>query len=79
MDLYPIAVNKTCMENSPLFKVQFIEKVDFGGTLVLNICENFYNEELIKDFIDICKELDINFEIEKEYQYEQANLRMAKL
>ena len=53
--------------------------VDFGGTLVLNICENFYNKELIKDFIDICKELDINFEIEKEYQYEQANLRMAKL
>ena len=28
MDLYPIAVNKTCMENSPLFKVQFVEKVD---------------------------------------------------
>ena len=53
--------------------------VDFGGTLVLNICENFYNKELIKDFIDVCKELDINFKIEKEYQYEQANLRMAKL
>ena len=28
MDIYPIAVNKTCMENSPLFKVQFVEKVD---------------------------------------------------
>ena len=28
MDLYPITINKTCMENSPFFKVQFVEKVD---------------------------------------------------
>ena len=53
--------------------------VDFGGTLVLNICENFYNKEIIKDFIEICKEKGINFEIDREYQYEQANLRMKKL
>ena len=53
--------------------------VDFGGTLVLNICENFYNKEIIKDFIDICNEHGIHFEIEREYEYEQANLRMEKL
>ena len=52
---------------------------DFGGTLVLNICENFYNKEIIKDFIDICSEVGIHFEIEREYEYEQANLRMMKL
>ena len=53
--------------------------VDFGGTLVLNICENFYNKKLIGDFVDICKEKGIHFEIDREYEYEQANLRMAKL
>ena len=53
--------------------------VDFGGTLVLTICENFYNKEIIKDFIDICNEKGIHFEIEREYEYEQANLRMEKL
>ena len=53
--------------------------VDFGGTLVLSICENFYNKEIIKDFIDICNEHGIHFEIEREYEYEQANLRMEKL
>jgi hypothetical protein len=53
--------------------------LDFGGTLVLTICENFYNKEIIKDFIDICDEKGIHFEIEREYEYEQANLRMRKL
>ena len=53
--------------------------VDFGGILVLTICENFYNKEIIKDFIDICKEKGIHFVTERDYQYEQANLRMAKL
>ena len=53
--------------------------VDFGGTLVLNICENFYNKKIIKDFIDICNEMGIHFEIEREYEYEQANLRMEKI
>ena len=53
--------------------------IDFGGTLVLNICENFYNKQIVKDFIDICDEVGIHFEIDKEYQYEQANLRMEKL
>ena len=52
---------------------------DFGGTLVLNICENFYDKKVIKDFIDICNEMGIHFEIEREYEYEQANLRMEKL
>ena len=53
--------------------------VDFGGTLVLTVCENFYNKEIIKDFIDICKEKGIHFEIDREYQYEQANLRIKNL
>ena len=53
--------------------------VDFGGTLVLNICENYYNKNIVKDFIDICNEVGIHFEIESEYEYEQANLRIKKL
>jgi hypothetical protein len=53
--------------------------VDFGGTLVLTVCENFYNKEIIKDFIDICNEKGIHFEIDREYQYEQANLRIKNL
>ena len=53
--------------------------VDFGGTLVLNICENFYNKQIIKDFIDICNTTGIHFKIEREYEYEQANLRMEKV
>ena len=53
--------------------------IDFGGTLVLNICENFYNKSVIKDFIDICDKLGIHFEIDREYEYEQANLRMKKI
>ena len=53
--------------------------VDFGGTLVLTICENFYSKKIIKDFIDICNEMGIHFEIEREYEYEQANLRIKKL
>ena len=28
MDLFPILINKTCLENSPFFKVRFVEKVD---------------------------------------------------
>ena len=56
-----------------------LSAVDFGGTLVLNICENFYNKEIIKDFINICNEIGIHFAIEREYEYEQANLRMKKL
>ena len=53
--------------------------VDFGGTLVLNICENFYNKNVIKDFIELCNDVGIHFEIAREYEYEQANLRMKKL
>jgi hypothetical protein len=53
--------------------------IDFGGTLILNICENFYNKQIIKDFIEICNEVGIHFEISSEYEYEQANLRMKKI
>ena len=53
--------------------------IDFGGTLVLNICENFCDKKVIDDFIDICNEKGIHFEIAREYEYEQANLRMEKL
>ena len=53
--------------------------IDFDGTLVLNICENFYNKKVIQDFIDLCDEVGIHFEVEREYEYEQANLRMETL
>ena len=48
-----------CLKFNLSKKVDFGEcnlaAVYFGGTLVLNICENFYNKELIKYFIDVFK------------------------
>ena len=54
-----------------------VAAVDFGGTLILNICENYEDKQIIPDFIDICKNVGINFETADELTYEQANLRIT--
>ena len=53
-----------------------VAAVDFGGTLILNICENYQDKQIIPDFIDICREVGINFETVDELTFEQANLRL---
>ena len=53
-----------------------VAALDFCGTLILNICENYQNKNIIPDFIDICRTVGIHFEIADELTYEQANLRL---
>ena len=52
MDLFPILINKTCIENSPFFKVQFVEKVDAERLFACNIGydKQYYLEEHDKEF-----------------------------
>ena len=56
-----------------------IAAIDFCGTLILNICENYQNKEIIPDFIDVCRSVGIHFEKVDGFVFEQANLRMKKL
>lgn len=56
-----------------------IAAIDFKGTLILNICENYVDKNIIPDFIEICKDVGIHFEKKNELMYEQANLRMGWL
>lgn len=53
-----------------------IAAMDFNGTLILNICENYKNKQIIPDFIAVCKSVGINFELVQELPFEQSNLRM---
>ena len=48
-------------------------------TLILNICENYQDKEIIPDFIDICNAVGIHFERVDMLSFEQANLRMKAL
>lgn len=54
-----------------------VAAVDFGGTLILNICENYQNKQIIPDFTDICRSVGIHFETADEFIFEQANLRLS--
>lgn len=54
-----------------------IAAVDVNGTLVLNICENYADKEIIPDFIGLCKDVGIEFTQTQELEFEQANLRIA--
>lgn len=56
-----------------------IAAIDVGGTLVLNICENYKNKSIIPDFIEICRETGIDFVETQTLEFEQANLRMKSL
>ena len=54
-----------------------VAAVDFGGTLILNICENYQDKQIIPDLIDICSTVGIHFEKVDELTFEQANLRLT--
>lgn len=54
-----------------------VAAVDFGGTLILNICENYQDKQIIPDLIGICSNVGIHFETVEELTYEQANLRIT--
>ena len=54
-----------------------VAAVDFGGTLIMNICENYQDKGIVPDLIDICKNVGINFEKTDEIAFEQANLRLS--
>ena len=54
-----------------------VAAVDFGGTLILNICENYQDKQIIPDLIDICSTVGIHFETVDELTFEQANLRLS--
>lgn len=56
-----------------------IAAVDFDGTLILNICENYSDKEIVPDFIELCSKVGIHFEYAESLPYEQANLRMKNL
>ena len=60
----------------PDFSECNVAAIDFGGTLILNICENFQNKQIIPDLIDIFGTVGIHFEAADELVFEQANLRL---
>ena len=61
----------------PDFSECNVAAIDFGGTLILNICENFQDKQIIPDLIDICSAVGIHFETVDELSFEQANLRLT--
>jgi hypothetical protein len=61
----------------PDFSECNVAAVDFGGTMVLNICENFKDKQIIHDLIDICGNVGIHFEEADVLSFEQANLRLT--
>ena len=60
----------------PDFSECNVAAVDFDGMLILNICENFKNKQIIPDLIDICSKVGIHFETADVIGFEQANLRL---
>lgn len=61
----------------PDFSECNVAAIDFGGTLILNICENFQDKQIIPDLIDLCSAVGIHFETVDERSFEQANLRLT--
>ena len=60
----------------PDFSECNVAAIDFDGTLILNICENFQDKQIIPDLIDICSTVGIHFETVDVLSFEQANLRL---
>ena len=54
-----------------------VAAIDFGGMLILNICENYQDKHIIPDLIDICSTVGIHFETVDVLTFEQANLRLT--
>ena len=61
----------------PDFSECNVAAIDFGGTLVLNICENFKDKQIIPDLIDLCGAVGIHLEAVDRLVFEQANLRLT--
>lgn len=61
----------------PDFSECNVAAIDFNGTLILNICENFRDKQIIPDLIDICSAVGIHFETVDVLSFEQANLRLT--
>ena len=61
----------------PDFSECNVAAIDFGGTLILNICENFQDKQIVPDLIDICRKVGIHFETVDVRSFEQANLRFT--
>lgn len=53
-----------------------IAAVDLNGTLIIDICENYYDKDIIDSFINICKDNGINIEVSEVKMFEQANVRL---
>ena len=53
-----------------------IAAVDLNGTLIIDVCENYADKDVVESFIRICKDAGINFEETKTTVFEQANLRL---
>lgn len=56
-----------------------IAAVDFNGTLIMNICENYRNKNIISTFIDMCKEEGMEISEVDDFEFEQANLRINQI
>ena len=54
-----------------------VAAVDVGGTLILNICENYKDKQIIPDLIDICSMVGIHLKTVDVHTFEQANLRLT--
>ena len=52
-----------------------IAMIDFNGTLVLDITENYKNKNIVPDFLKELKEYNIRYEYEEPFIFEQANAR----
>ena len=61
----------------PDFSECNVAAIDFNGTLILNICENFRDKQIIPDLIDICSAVGIHFETVDVLSFEQANLKLT--
>ena len=52
-----------------------IAALHFNGTVILNICENYKNKNVIPTFIRMCKENGMDIEEIECMKFEQANYR----
>lgn len=53
-----------------------IAAIDVKGTLVLNICENYKDKQIIPDFIELSRNIGIDFAETEALPFEQANVRI---
>lgn len=47
-----------------------------NGVPVITISENYENKKVVSDFIELCKANGLNATIDREFMFEQANVRL---